>query len=40
LVRAFTVATAMAAISIIGSGAIEWKSVKKGKKKVEAGAMA
>jgi hypothetical protein len=40
LVRAFTVATAMAAISIIGSAAIEWKSVKKGKKKVEAGAMA
>lgn len=36
LVRAFTVATAMAAISIIGSATIEWKSVKKSKKKVEA----
>jgi len=35
LVKAFTVAAAMAAISIIGSATIEWKSVKKGKKKVE-----
>ena len=34
LVKAFTVATAMAALSIIGSATIEWKSVK-GKKNVE-----
>jgi hypothetical protein len=34
LVKAFTVATAMAAISIIGSATVEWKSVK-GKKNVE-----
>ena len=34
LVKAFTVAATMAALSIIGSATIEWKSVK-GKKKVE-----
>jgi hypothetical protein len=34
LTKAFTVATAMAALSIIGSATIEWKSVK-GKKNVE-----
>ena len=34
LVKAFTVATAMATLSIIGSATIEWKSVK-GKKNVE-----
>jgi hypothetical protein len=34
LVKAFTVAAAMAALSIIGSATVEWKSVK-GKKKVE-----
>jgi hypothetical protein len=34
LIKAFTVATAMAALSIIGSATIEWKSVK-GKKNVE-----
>jgi EmrB/QacA subfamily drug resistance transporter len=35
LVKAFTVATAMAALSIIGSVLVEWKSVKKSGKKVE-----
>lgn len=35
LVKAFTVATAMAALSIIGSVFVEWKSVKKSGKKVE-----
>jgi len=34
LVKAFTVATAMGALSIIGSATVEWKSVK-GKKNVE-----
>lgn len=38
LVQAFIVATVMAAASIIGSATIEWKSVKKGKKKVEVAA--
>jgi hypothetical protein len=35
LVKAFTLATAMAAISIIGSATIEWKSMVKSKAKVE-----
>jgi hypothetical protein len=35
LVKTFTVATAMAAISIIGSVTMEWKSVKKSGTKVE-----